>query len=67
QKIEEVEAQVKAEIQQAVEHAEELMKKYSDPLQMFEHAYAEIPPNLKDQREELRKELAEMPKEEDHG
>jgi len=67
QKVEELEAQVKEEIQKAVEQAEELMKKYSDPLHMFEHAYAEMPPHLKAQREELKRELAEMPKEEDHG
>lgn len=67
QKIEELEGQVKEEIQQAVERAEELMKKYSDPLHMFEHAYAEMPPHLKAQRQELEGELAEMPKEEDHG
>ncbi len=67
QKIEELEAQVKEEIQKAVEHAEELMKKYSDPLPMFEHAYEEMPAHLKEQKEELKRELAEMPKEEDHG
>jgi pyruvate dehydrogenase E1 component alpha subunit len=67
QKVEEVEAEIKAEIQSAVEKAEELMKKYDDPLHMFEHAYAEMPPYLREQREELKKELAEMPKEEDHG
>lgn len=67
QKIEELEGQVKEEIQQAVERAEELMKKYSDPLHMFEHAYAEMPPHLKAQKQELEGELAEMPKEEDHG
>ena len=67
QKIEELEAQIKAEIQQAVESAEDLMKKYSDPLHMFEHAYAEMPPHLKEQREALKQELAEMPKEEAHG
>jgi pyruvate dehydrogenase E1 component alpha subunit len=67
QKIEELEAQIKAEIQQAVEHAEELMKKYTDPLHMFEHAYAEMPSHLKEQREDLKQELAEMPREEDHG
>lgn len=67
QKIEDLEAQVKAEIQLAVEHAEELMKKYSDPLHMFEHAYEEMPPQLKEQREELERELAELPKEEAHG
>jgi len=67
QKIEELEAQVKEEIQKAVEHAEELMKKYSDALPMFEHAYEEVPAHLKEQKEELKRELAEMPKEEDHG
>ena len=67
QKIEDLEAQVKAEIQQAVEKAEELMKQYSDPLHMFEHAYEEMPSHLKEQREELKQELAEMPKEEAHG
>jgi pyruvate dehydrogenase E1 component alpha subunit len=65
--IEETESEIKAEIQKAVEHAEELMKKYSDPLQMFEHAYAEMPPYLEEQREELKRELAEMPKEENDG
>jgi pyruvate dehydrogenase E1 component alpha subunit len=67
-KIEEVESEIKVEIQAAVDHAEELMKKYSDPLHMFEHAYAEMPPYLKEQREQLIKELAEgRGKEEDHG
>jgi pyruvate dehydrogenase E1 component alpha subunit len=67
QEIEDLEAQVKTEIQWAVEKAEELMKKYTDPLHMFEHAYAEMPTHLKEQREELKKELAEMPREENHG
>jgi len=67
QKIEELEAQIKEEIQKAVEHAEELMKKHIDPLHMFEQTYAEMPPHLKEQQEELKQELAEMPREEDHG
>jgi pyruvate dehydrogenase E1 component alpha subunit len=67
QKIEEIETGIKGEIQNAVEHAEELMKEYDDPLHMFEYAYAEMPPHLEEQREELRRELAEMPKEEGHG
>jgi pyruvate dehydrogenase E1 component alpha subunit len=67
EKIGELEDRIKAEIQQAVEHAEELMKKYSDPLHMFEHAYSEMPPHLKEQKEELKSELAELPREEDHG
>jgi len=67
EKVEELEAQVKEEIQKAVERAEELMKKYSDPLQMFEHVYAERPPYLNEQREEFKKEAAESGEEENHG
>jgi TPP-dependent pyruvate/acetoin dehydrogenase alpha subunit len=67
QKIEELEKEIKDEIQKAVEHAEELMKKYSDPLQMFEHVYAEMPPYLKEQREEFKKEQSETGKEASHG
>lgn len=67
QKIAELEDQIKAEIQQAVEHAEELMKKYDDPLEMFEHVYAERPAYLDEQKEELKRELAESRKEENHG
>ena len=37
-KIESLENEIKIEIQQAVERAEEQMKKFTDPLHMFEHA-----------------------------
>lgn len=67
QALEETESRVKGEIQSAVERAEDLMKTYSDPLHMFEHAYAEMPPSLKEQREELRREMAETPEEESRG
>jgi pyruvate dehydrogenase E1 component alpha subunit len=67
EKIEKVESEVKDEIQAAVDRAEELMKKYEDPLQMFEHVYAEMPPYLSEQREELKAELAESREEENHG
>lgn len=67
EKIEKVESEVKDEIQAAVDRAEELMKKYDDPLQMFEHVYAEMPPYLGEQREELKAELAESREEENHG
>lgn len=67
EKVEEVESEVKEKIQAAVDRAEELMKKYSDPLQMFQHAYADMPPYLREQREELEKELAEGREEENHG
>ena len=67
QKIEELETEIKNEIQKAVESAEELMKKYSDPLQMFEHVYAEMPPYLKEQREAFMKEQSKAEKEASHG
>jgi pyruvate dehydrogenase E1 component alpha subunit len=52
-----LETEVKEDIQTAVDRAEELMKKLDDPLHMFEHAYAELPPSLKEQRAELAEEL----------
>ena len=66
-KIEALEAQIKDEIQAAVDRAEEIMKTAGDPLVMFEHAYAEMPPNLVEQREELAQELAATQKEASHG
>jgi len=66
-KIEALEDEIKNEIQGAVELAEEHMKKFSDPLHLFEHTFAECPPTLKEQREELSQELAESQKEENHG
>ncbi len=58
QKIEELENEVKDEIQKAVDKAEELMKRFTDPLYLFENVYAELPATLKEQREELGKELS---------
>jgi pyruvate dehydrogenase E1 component alpha subunit len=57
EKIEEIDNQVQEEIKSAVERAEKLMKDFTDPLRMFDHAYAELPPYLKMQREELAEEL----------
>ncbi len=56
--IEAIEAEVKAEIQAAVERAEQQMKELGDPLDMFNHAYEEMPPHLAEQREELARELS---------
>ena len=47
------EERVGTEIQAGVDRAEEQMKHLTDPLLMFEHAYAEMPPYLKEQREEF--------------
>ncbi|MCU0564573.1 MAG: pyruvate dehydrogenase (acetyl-transferring) E1 component subunit alpha [Desulfobacterales bacterium] len=52
------EERVAAEIQAAVDRAEEQMTQLGDPLHMFEHAYAEMPPYLKEQRDEVARHLA---------
>lgn len=57
------EEKVQAEIQKAIDRAEEQMKGLGDPLLMFEHAYAEMPAHLKEQKEEFLRLQAEMGKE----
>jgi pyruvate dehydrogenase E1 component alpha subunit len=64
--IEFLEKEIIAEIQAAVDHAEDKMKAGGDPLDMFEHTYAELSPNLIEQQEELKREIAAM-KEKNHG
>lgn len=65
-RIEEVEQEVKNEIQEAVDRAEKLMKEFTDPMAMFEHVYAEMPPTLREQRKELQDEIGEVQEEEEH-
>jgi pyruvate dehydrogenase E1 component subunit alpha len=67
EKFQAIEAEVKTEIQAAIDKAEEQMHKFDDPLYMFEHAYAELPSHLKEQRAELSEELNIMRKEKPHG
>jgi pyruvate dehydrogenase E1 component alpha subunit len=62
-----IEDEIKAEIQAAVDRAEDQMRKFDDPLHMFEHAFAELPSHLKEQRAELADELKFMQKERQHG
>jgi pyruvate dehydrogenase E1 component alpha subunit len=54
---------IAAEIQAAVERAEEEMKGLGDPLLMFEHAYAEMPAYLKEQRTDFIRFMAEAQEE----
>jgi pyruvate dehydrogenase E1 component alpha subunit len=64
--IETLEEEIQAEIKDAVQSAEVRMKELDkDPLVIFEHLYAEMPPYLQEQRDELAQELAE--KERDNG
>ncbi len=62
-----LDAEVAEEIQSAIDRAEAQMKTLGDPIDMFEHAFAEMPPHLKAQKEVLARELAERQKGEDHG
>jgi pyruvate dehydrogenase E1 component alpha subunit len=58
QDIEDLEEEVKAEIQEAVDKAESWMKDLEDDaLSMFDHHYAEMPLYLQEQRQELKEEL----------
>lgn len=51
------------EIQKGVDSAEKKMKTFTDPLLMFDHAYAEAPDSLKRQREAFAAELDALGKE----
>jgi pyruvate dehydrogenase E1 component alpha subunit len=57
------ETAIAAEIQSAVERAEDDMKRMEDPLLLFEHVCAEMSPYLKEQREEFIRFMAEAGKE----
>ena len=50
-----------------MDRAEAQMKTLGDPVDMFEHAYAELPAYLRAQKEEFKQELAELNKETDNG
>jgi pyruvate dehydrogenase E1 component alpha subunit len=66
-KIKYLEEEIKADIQSAVDSAEAIMKKDGDPMDMFKHAYAELPPYVEKQQTELKEELAEIEKEGNDG
>lgn len=57
EKIAAIEEEVDQEIRAAVERAEETMSEPVDALKMFDHIYAEPPPYLQKQRQELADEL----------
>ncbi len=65
--VESAETEIKEQIQAAVDSAEEETKSLGDPLDMFNHAYAELPPHLIEQRNALARELEELQGEEIHG
>ncbi|MDR3553513.1 MAG: pyruvate dehydrogenase (acetyl-transferring) E1 component subunit alpha [Syntrophobacteraceae bacterium] len=57
QQVRSITQEIKAQISQAEQRWQEAAQKRIDPLGMFEHAYAELTPALRDQREMLKKEL----------
>lgn len=67
EKIEALEVEIRDEIQAGVERAEELMSGLGDPMDMFDHMYAELPPTLQEQKQELIRELAAEAEEADNG
>ena len=66
-KIAGVESEILDEIQAAVDGAEKQMKLLGDPIDMFEHAYAQMPANLKEQKEGFTAEAEVMTEEENSG
>jgi pyruvate dehydrogenase E1 component alpha subunit len=62
-----IESEVLEEIQAAVDGAEEQMKAFGDPVDMFEHAYARMPAYLKEQKEAFATEVAEITEDENSG
>jgi pyruvate dehydrogenase E1 component alpha subunit len=67
ERIQDIESEIEAQIQEAVDRAEKQMEELSgEALVMFDHLYAEEPPYLQAQREELAREL-NMNKEANHG
>jgi len=66
-KISGLDSEVVEEIQSAIDRAEEQMKTLGDPIDMFEHAYAQMPPFLKEQKEAFARELAERRAGGNHG
>jgi pyruvate dehydrogenase E1 component alpha subunit len=62
EKIDALEEEIKAEIGEVVEGFEAHIKGMGDPMEMFDHAYAELPPYLEEQKEELKRNLSEQDK-----
>lgn len=57
EKVESIGEEIKEQINAAVKKAEKAFEKMGDPLDMFNHVYAEMPPRLKAQREWLAAEI----------
>ncbi len=62
-----LEDEIKLDIQTAIDRAELQMKEFGDPLDMFDHLFAVLPPHLQKQKAELARELENDDGEEHHG
>lgn len=67
EKIKIIEVEVLDGIQAGVDKAEEQMKSMGDPMDIFEHAYADPAPYFQQQKEEFAREIAEMREEGKNG
>jgi len=65
--IDDLSARINQDIQTAVDQAETQMQSMGDPLEMFDHLYAEMPPYLEKQKTMLEAELSAADGEVDHG
>ncbi len=66
-KIAGLDSEIEEEIQSAIDRAEAQMKTLGDPIDMFKHTYAEMPPFLKEQKEAFAGELVKTGEDEHHG
>jgi pyruvate dehydrogenase E1 component alpha subunit len=63
EKADQLENEITAEIKKAVANAEKEMERLGDPLEMFDHLYAELPPHLIEQKKQLVTETSASRKE----
>jgi len=59
EKIDALEKEVKAEISDVEQRWEDQMKKIGDPMNMFDNLFEELPPYVREQRDELSRNLSE--------
>ena len=57
--IDTLEEEIAAEIKEGEKRFDEQTEKLGDPLDMFNHVFAELPPILEEQKEEVRRNISE--------
>ncbi len=65
--LDKLEEELKEEIKESVKAAEKMMKEYGDPVDMFNHTWAEMPPTLKEHKEEFLRDSEAAAEEDNHG